>query len=130
MLVVADSSPLIVLLTIGHIEVLPALFSQMAIPPEVAAELARPNRPQIVREFMASPPHWLSERAPKATEAIPALHAGERAAISLARELHADLLLIDELRGRQAAALHTVHRYRRRARTGRGTGTARALGRL
>lgn len=104
MLVVADSSPLIVLLNIGHIDVLPTLFGQVIVPPEISAELRRSSRPQNVRDFVASHPSWLVERTPAVVEPIPALHAGERAAISLARELSADLLLIDEVRGRQAAA--------------------------
>lgn len=85
MLVVADSSPLIVLINIGHTDVLPKLFGEVVVPPQVAAELRQPNRPQRVREFAASPPEWLHERAPAAIEPIPALHAGELAAISLAR---------------------------------------------
>jgi len=104
MLVIADSSPLIVLLDIDHVGILPGLFGQVAIPPEVAAELGRSSRSQIVREFVAGRPSWLSVRSPTVIEAIPALHAGERAALSLARELRADLLLIDEARGRRAAA--------------------------
>lgn len=104
MLVIADSSPLIVLINIGHVDVLPTLFGQVVIPPEVSAELHQPNRPQIVRDFLAVQPAWLRERMPVAIEPIPALHAGELAAISLARELKADLLLIDEVRGRKAAA--------------------------
>jgi len=104
MLVVADSSPLILLINIGHIDVLPRLFRQVAIPTEVSGEMLQSNRPQAVLDFMASPPAWLLERAPSAIEPIPALHAGEIAAISLARELKADLLRIDDVRGRKAAA--------------------------
>jgi len=104
MLVVADSSPMIVLIIIGHIDVLPKLFGQVIIPPEVSAELLNSRRPQDVRDFMSSRPAWLLERMPAAIEPIPSLHAGELAAISLARELKADLLLIDEVLGRKAAA--------------------------
>ena len=104
MLVVADSSPLIVMINIGHIDVLPTLFGQVIIPPEVSAELHQSNRPRVVQDFVASCPAWLLERAPAAIEPIPALHAGELAAISLAQELRADLLLIDDVRGRTAAA--------------------------
>jgi predicted nucleic acid-binding protein len=98
MLVVADSSPLIVLVEIGHIDVLPQLFGQVIVPPEVSAELCGPRRPQPVREFFQHRPTWLEERAPTAIEPIPALHSGEVAAISLAKELEADLLLIDAAR--------------------------------
>jgi len=61
MLVVADSSPLIVLIEIGHIDVLPKLFGQAIIPPEVWLELHQSNRPQAVRDFIASCPNWLSD---------------------------------------------------------------------
>jgi len=104
MIVVADSSPLIALISIGHVDVLPKLFGQVVVPPEVSAELNQSNRPQAVRDFMASCPGWFIERSPAAVEAIPTLHAGELAAISLAEELQADLLLIDEALGRKIAA--------------------------
>jgi predicted nucleic acid-binding protein len=104
MLVVADSSPLIALINIGQIDILPTLFGMVIVPPEVLAELAQPNRPNAVRDFATDRPDWISERAPSTIESIPLLHAGELAAISLACELKADLLLIDETTGRKAAA--------------------------
>ena len=103
MLVVADSSPLIVLANIGHLEILPHLFGSVIIPPQVSAELQNPKRPANVRAMALTPPAWLTIQSPAALETIPALHAGELAAISLAQELHADLLLIDEMTGRKAA---------------------------
>ena len=107
MLVVADASPLVGLVRIGHADVLAALYGTVVIPPRVAAELAGPRRPNEVRAFMETPPAWLSVRAPSRLEAIDDLDLGELEAISLAKELGADLLLIDETRGREAAiALH------------------------
>jgi predicted nucleic acid-binding protein len=107
MLVVADASPLVGLVKIGHADVLAALYGEVVIPPQVAAELASPRRPAEVRAFMASRPVWLSVRAPSRLEAIDDLDPGELEAISLAKELGADLLLIDEAKGRAAAiALH------------------------
>jgi predicted nucleic acid-binding protein len=104
MLVVADSSPLIVLINIDCVDVLAALFGRVMVPPAIAAELSRSSRPRAVRDFIAAPPAWLIERTPASVELIPARHGGECAAISFAREINADLLLFDEVRGRRAAA--------------------------
>jgi predicted nucleic acid-binding protein len=46
MLVVADSSPLIVLINIGRIQILPALYGKVFTTPEVFAELEQDNRPR------------------------------------------------------------------------------------
>jgi len=51
MLVVADSSPLRYLALIGHVDILPTLFAQVAIPTAVAAELSHANTPEVVRDF-------------------------------------------------------------------------------
>jgi predicted nucleic acid-binding protein len=40
MIVVADASPFVVLVAIGHVDVLPTLFREVLIPIEVASELA------------------------------------------------------------------------------------------
>jgi predicted nucleic acid-binding protein len=107
MLVVADSSPLIVLVQIGHIEVLPKLFGQIVIPPAVDAELRSSHRPEPVREYFATGPAWLGIRRPVSVLPIPGLHLGETEALSLAVELHADVLLVDERRAyREAVARH------------------------
>jgi predicted nucleic acid-binding protein len=96
MLVISDSSPLIALLNIKHVDVLSNLFGRVVIPPAVADELSSDARPQAIRDFIASPPAWLQVEHPKSIETIPGLHLGEIEAISLAIELNADLVLIDE----------------------------------
>ena len=103
MIVVADSSPLIVLIAIGHVEVLADLDEQVAIPPEVAAELGSPRRSESVGAFITTPPAWLQVRAPISIEETIGLHSGEAAAIALALELRADRIIIDETSGRKAA---------------------------
>lgn len=104
MLVVADSSPLNVLIRIEYVDVLPVLFTQVVIPSEVARELSRPRTPQIVKDFIARTPPWLAIREARPTAISSRLDPGELAAISLALELKADFLLIDEKAGRRAAA--------------------------
>src|SRR4051812_32056707 len=99
MLVVADTSPLVVLINIGHIDVLPALFREVVIPPQIIIEMSRFTRSQAVQDFVAAKPGWLVERAPVGSIAIPKLDMGESAAITLASEINADLVLIDEARG-------------------------------
>ena len=103
MLVVADTSPFIALLKIAHVDILPKLYGSVVIPPQVAIELASLKRPPEVHAFIANPPEWLSTRSPSKLEIIKGLDEGECAAINLARELKADLLLIDENKGREAA---------------------------
>lgn len=101
--VVADSSPLNILIRIDAIHVLPGLFGQVVIPPEVRDELSDPRTPEIVRAWMDAPPAWLEIRRASAVPPIPTLNEGERAAIALAREIDAAALLIDDFDGRRAA---------------------------
>jgi predicted nucleic acid-binding protein len=101
--VVADTSPFIVLVSLDEIDLLPKLFGEVYVPPEVIEELRRPHRPPAVRAFAQSIPRWLRIRKPRRLEPLLELHDGERAAISLAPEIRPSLLLIDEKQGRAAA---------------------------
>jgi len=98
MIVVSDTSPLNYLVLIQHAEVLPSLFGQVIAPPAVMAELQHPGAPTIVRAWAAGPPAWLEIRAPARIDPSLGLGTGETHAISLAQELHADAVLIDERR--------------------------------
>ncbi len=101
--VVADSSPINILIRIDAIHVLPGLFGQVVIPPEVRGELTDPRSPISVRTWMAAPPAWLDVRSAASVPSIPTLNEGEQAAIALAREIDAAALLIDDFDGRRAA---------------------------
>ncbi len=104
MLVVSDASPVNVLIRIGQINVLPILFKAVVVPTSVAEEMSRAATPQIVRDWLDRPPPWFSVREP--SSAMPPSirrHRGERDAINLAREIHADALLLDEERARTEA---------------------------
>ena len=105
MIVIADTGPINYLILIGEIEVLPALYRRVLIPPSVCEELKRPGAAEAVRTWIAQPPAWLETRSPsKSPDAeLAHLDAGERDAILLAEELGADQIIIDEIRGRREA---------------------------
>ncbi len=50
MIVIADTSPLNYLIWIGEVEVLPALYARVVVPPIVCKELSREGAPDIVSE--------------------------------------------------------------------------------
>ena len=110
MLVIADTSPLHYLVLIEQMAILPALFGRVLIPPVVAEELQRPRTPAPVRAWIASPPAWLEIRSPQqplVTTTV-RLGSGEREALSLAQELHANLVLLDDLEAREEAERHAL----------------------
>lgn len=106
MIAVADTSPLCYLVLIGEIDLLPALFSEVLVPPGVAAELADARAPKAVQEWWKACPAWIRivdsgyEPPP---EAVRRLHRGEREAILLAQRVGADILLLDEKAARGVA---------------------------
>ena len=106
MIAVADTSPISYLVLIGEIELLPALFAEVVIPPGVAAELSHPRAPALLKHWWQEPPAWIRVSDPggePAPEAIERLHRGEREAILLARRIGADMVLLDDKAARQAA---------------------------
>ena len=101
-LVVADASPIRYLLLIDAIDLVPLTFGRLLIPGVVRGELAHPSAPTIVRTWCRSLPEWATISDPVHLIDDP-LDPGERTAISLAIEFSADVVLIDELRGRRVA---------------------------
>src|SRR5438046_3406991 len=99
--IVADTTPLNYLVLIQAADILPNLYRTVLIPPAVKAELAHANTPAIVRAWISQPPPWLDVVSLKlpVDSALAHLDAGEREAISLASELQATLLLMDERDG-------------------------------
>jgi predicted nucleic acid-binding protein len=88
LIVVSDTSPILNLARIGRLDRLPSLYRQVLIPSAVyewliAATANHQKRVQEIREY---------------------LDPGEAEAIVLAIELRADLLLVDERRGRRVAS--------------------------
>jgi predicted nucleic acid-binding protein len=103
MIVVSDTSPITALLAVGMEDLLRNLFGEVIIPEAVRDELLR-GHPAL--------PGWLRvEPVRNADEALRfamTVDRGEAEAIELARELHADRLLIDERKGRRLAELEGV----------------------
>ncbi len=115
MIVVADTSPLNYLIQIGCESLLPALYKRVVVPSAVLSELSHASAPQAIRKWLLDVPNWIEIRdiTSQPDAALAFLDPGEREAIQLAQEQHADLLLIDERRGRLEA--------RRRGLTTTGT---------
>nr|MDQ3013252.1 DUF3368 domain-containing protein [Acidobacteriota bacterium] len=107
-IIVSDTSPLHYLALIGEVHVLPGLYGRVIIPQKVFDELNQPGTPDAVKAFAASLPAWLEIRAISAPIAPTLAHLdrGEQEAITLAIEIHANTLLIDETKGRDAAVRH------------------------
>lgn len=104
--VVSNTSPLRYLMCIGEQELLKHLFSNIFIPQAVFQELTHQQTPEIVRNVMQDPPAWIHIRDVKRMPDVSLQHldAGESAAILLAEQMQADLLLMDEKKGRFTAA--------------------------
>jgi uncharacterized protein len=106
MMVVADASPLIALCRIQRLELLQQLFERLLVPEAVWREVVSGGNSRAgVTEMMAAT--WIERRSVTDVQLVQLLRqdlgAGESEAIVLARELKADVLLIDERLGRSAA---------------------------
>jgi predicted nucleic acid-binding protein len=102
MIVVSDTTPLNYLILIGSVEILPAIFGRVYAPSAVIVELLHARSPEAVRTWASRPPAWLAVQDPAHLDETLKLDPGETAAISLALELHADRVLIDERKGYKA----------------------------
>ncbi len=105
MIVVADTSPINYLILIKEIDILPKMYGSVVVPQTVREELVRASAPQLVRSWLDHLPIWLEVRSPVAVpdSSLAKLDAGERDAITLATELHADQLIVDDREGRREA---------------------------
>jgi predicted nucleic acid-binding protein len=105
-MIVSNTSPIINLACIDRLDVLPALFGEIAIPDAVFHEIAvaHPDAPGA-SDVRTAP--WVRRRSvvnrPLVDSLRLELDPGEAEAIACAVEANAQLLLIDERRGRLVA---------------------------
>ena len=106
MIVVSDTSPITGLFIIGKLDLLQQIYGEIIIPRVVFDELLLLEKYGYKLEELKYLP-WLKIKEPSdkelETRLNEDLHAGESAAITLAIELNADYLIIDEKKGRTVA---------------------------
>lgn len=106
MIVVTNSSPLVSLARINQFCLLHLLYNQICIPPAVREEVVTfgQSRPGTAEVETAEWIQVINVQNQTVVESFrEQLDRGESEAIALAMELEADLLVIDEARGRQVA---------------------------
>lgn len=111
MIVVSDTSPIVNLAAVGLLDLLPALFGRILVPPSVYQEIVvqgaglpgshEIQHAQWVEVLACSDQQLLDD-----IKAEKDIHAGEAEAICLAIELQADALLLDDAAGRALARAH------------------------
>jgi predicted nucleic acid-binding protein len=110
MLIVCDSSPLIALAKCGKLDILETLFDKVLVPEQVYNELYVSEKPEAGR--IAA---WAQGKIDKAGSGNFSraysllLDPGETSAIALYWERQADLLLIDERKGRKVAVENGIN---------------------
>jgi len=107
LIVVSDTSPILGLAVTGHLHLLEKLYGQVILPEAVFQELTSVALVERHTRAIATLP-WVQVRPVADRRFVETLLAeldrGEAEAIAVAREVHADLLLIDERRGRRVAS--------------------------
>lgn len=106
MIVVSDASPIIALSLIGQLDLLAAMYGKVEVPRAVYQEVTQLGIDHLgVREIVKA--SWISARSVRNDALVKALlgelDIGEAEAITLATEVGAELLLIDERCGRKVA---------------------------
>ena len=105
MIVVSNTTPLIGLAVVGQFDLLRQLFGRIIIPEAVFAEAVLFGREQGGAKQEVTNADWIEVAAVSDRLAVDVLldelDRGEAETIVLARELHADWVLMDEKKGRR-----------------------------
>ena len=108
MIVIADTTPIITLIKLQRLDLLEKLFDTVFLPHAVFEELISNSKYLTEAQTVVECPFLkrleVSDRQSiKILREVVGLDAGESEAIALAEENHADLLIIDERKGRRVA---------------------------
>jgi predicted nucleic acid-binding protein len=103
--IIGDSSALVALAVVNQLELLEKLYDKLYIPQAVFDEVTQVGKPQSdkLRQFLQS-----RVRRVNLTLTQLGLGLGELEAITLYKELDADILLIDDNRAKKYASLNGV----------------------
>lgn len=107
MIVVSNTLPIMNLAVAGHLNLLEQLYDKILIPEAVLQELSTIRSEQL-GVLTIQVPSWIEKRSVVNRSLVDALllelGVGEAETIVLALEMKADLMLLDERRGRQVAS--------------------------
>jgi predicted nucleic acid-binding protein len=86
------------------------IYGRVLVPRAVLTEMQHAEAPPEVSAWAFAPPEWLETMQVRQLDTSLAVELGdgEREAISLALEVHADVLLIDERAGRREAEARNI----------------------
>lgn len=114
MIVVSDTTPLISLMKIGRLVLVEQLFGEVQIPDAVYTELITNTQfleeaRQIQNSSFIKRVVMVDSKSVDLLRRATGLDKGESEAIILSDTCHADLLLMDEMKGRQVAEQMGLH---------------------
>ena len=114
MIVIADTTPIISLLKIKRLDILHHLFGEVIIPQAVYKELTS-NADHIEEAFAIQNADYLKISEPLPTDLVrlfrksTGLDLGESEALIMSEQNNADILLMDEMKGRKIAKLMNIN---------------------
>jgi predicted nucleic acid-binding protein len=102
--VISDTTPLHYLILLSRETILEKLYGKVFIPPAVLMELSHASAPIQISNWATNLPAWVTVATPVSIPGgFEGLDFGERQVLALAREIHADLVLLDDKVARRVA---------------------------